>query len=146
VMLIEGVDEEEEGRHCSDVTEQSTCEYARNCKTSLCSPHCIAESMYIHTTCSECNISEPTILLRGRNFCKWLSVSRRLHRYVLFTDVAQFNSGGVSNAHSCNVWCAVLDDQLIGPFVLDGRLTGEAYLRFLQEELLVCARGRQLQR
>jgi len=33
------------------------------------------------------------------------------------------------------VWCAVLDDQLIGPFILEGRLTGEAYLRFLQEEL-----------
>jgi len=36
---------------------------------------------------------------------------------------------------SVNVWCAVLDDQLIGPFTLEGRLTGEAYLRFLQEEL-----------
>ena len=36
---------------------------------------------------------------------------------------------------SVNVWCAVLDDQLIGPFVLEDRLTGEAYLRFLQEEL-----------
>ena len=35
---------------------------------------------------------------------------------------------------SVNVWCAVLDDQLIGPFDLEGRLTGEAYLRFLQEE------------
>jgi len=33
------------------------------------------------------------------------------------------------------VWCAVLDDQLIGPFILEGRLTGETYLRFLQEEL-----------
>jgi len=36
---------------------------------------------------------------------------------------------------SVNVWCAVLDDQLIGPFILEGHLTGEAYLRFLQEEL-----------
>ena len=36
---------------------------------------------------------------------------------------------------SVNVWCAVLDDQLIGPFILEGCLTGEAYLRFLQEEL-----------
>ena len=30
---------------------------------------------------------------------------------------------------------SILDDQLIGPFILEGRLTGEAYLRFLQEEL-----------
>jgi len=90
-------------------------------------------------------------------FCKWLNVSHQLHRYILFTDGAQFNRNGVNNTHSSNVWadenlhanvernfqlrfsvnvwCAVLDDQLIGPFVLDGRLTGEAYLRFLQEEL-----------
>jgi len=33
------------------------------------------------------------------------------------------------------VWCAVLDDQLTSSFILEGRLTGEAYLRFLQEEL-----------
>ena len=33
------------------------------------------------------------------------------------------------------MWCAVLDDQLIGPFILEGRLTGEVYLTFLQEEL-----------
>ena len=90
-------------------------------------------------------------------FCKWLSGSRQLHRYILFTDEAQFNRDGFNNTHnshvwadenphatvesnfqlrfSVNVWCAVLYDQLIGPFVLEGRLTGEAYLRFLHEEL-----------
>ena len=90
-------------------------------------------------------------------FCKWLNGSRQLHRYILFTDEAQFSRDGVNNTHnshmsadenphatvesnfqlrfSVNVWCAVLDDQLIGPFILEGRLTGEAYLRFLQEEL-----------
>jgi len=36
---------------------------------------------------------------------------------------------------SVNVWCAVLDDQLIGPLILEGHLTGEAYLQFLHEEL-----------
>ena len=36
---------------------------------------------------------------------------------------------------SANAWCAVLDDQLIGPFILEGRLTRQTYLRFLQEEL-----------
>jgi len=88
-------------------------------------------------------------------FCRWLNGSRQLHLYILFTDEAQFNRDGVNNTHnshvwadenphatvesnfqlrySVNVWCAVLDDQLIGPFILEGRLTGEAYLRFLQE-------------
>jgi len=90
-------------------------------------------------------------------FCKWPNGSCKLHRYILFTDEAQFNHNGVNNRHnshvwadenphatvesnfqqrfSVNVWCAVLDDQLIGPFILEGHLTGEVYLRFLQEEL-----------
>jgi len=90
-------------------------------------------------------------------FCKWLNGSHQLHRYNLFTDEAQFNRDSINNTHnshvwadenpcttvesnfqlcfSVNVWCAVLDDQLIGPFILEGRLTGEAYLRFLQEYL-----------
>jgi len=87
-------------------------------------------------------------------FCKWLNGSRQLNRYILFTDDAQFHRDVVNNTHnfsvwadenphatvesnfqlrfSVNVWCAVLDDQLIGPFILEGRLTGEACLRFLQ--------------
>jgi len=86
-----------------------------------------------------------------------LNGSRHLHRYILFTEEAQFNHDGVNNTHNShvwadenphatvesnfqlhftvNVWCAVLDDQLIGPFILEDHLTGEAYLRFLQEEL-----------
>ena len=90
-------------------------------------------------------------------FCNWLNGSRKLHRYILFTDEAQFNSYSVNNTHnshvwadehhhatvesnfqlrfSVSVWCAVLGVQLIGPFILEGRLTGEAYLKFLQEEL-----------
>jgi len=90
-------------------------------------------------------------------FCKWFNGSCELHLYILFTDESQFNHDGVNNTHnshvwahvnphatvesnfqqcfSVNVWCAVLDDQLIGSFILEGRLTGEAYLRFLQEEL-----------
>jgi len=80
-------------------------------------------------------------------FCKWFSGSRELHRYILFTDEWQFIRDGVSNTHnshmwadenphanvesnfqqrfSVNVWCAVLDDELIGPFILEGRLTSD---------------------
>ena len=32
---------------------------------------------------------------------------------------------------------AVLEDQMIGPFILEGRLTGEAYLRFPQNDMLL---------
>jgi len=91
-------------------------------------------------------------------FCKWLNGSCELHRYSMFTDKSQFSHDGVNNTHNSNVWadenphatvesnfqqrfsvnewCAILDDQLIGPFMMEGRLTRKAYLRFLQEELL----------
>jgi hypothetical protein len=87
--------------------------------------------------------------------CKWLSGSRQLHCYILFTDEGQFNHDGVNNTYNSHVWadehatvesnfelrfsvnvrCAVLCDQLIGPFISEGRLTGEVYLQSLQEEL-----------
>jgi hypothetical protein len=78
-------------------------------------------------------------------FCEWLNGSCWVHRYILFTDEVQFNRDGVNNTHnshvwadenrhatvesnfqlyfSANVWCAVLDNQLIGSFTLEGHLT-----------------------
>ena len=89
--------------------------------------------------------------------CKWFNGSRQLHHYILFTDDVQLNRDGVNNTHnshvggdenpyttvesnfqlqfSVSVWYAILDNQLIGPFFLEGHLTGEVYLKFLQEEL-----------
>jgi len=81
-----------------------------------------------------------------------------LYCYNLLTDVSSLNGDGVHNRHSsrvwsddnphaavesnfalrfiANVWCAVLDDQVIGPFTFEGRLTWEVYVWFLKEELL----------
>lgn len=78
-------------------------------------------------------------------FCKWLIDNNRLYCYNLRTDVSQFNRDGVHYRHSCcvssdknphatmesnfalrligNVWCAVLDDQVIGRFTFEGHLT-----------------------
>ena len=36
---------------------------------------------------------------------------------------------------SINVWCGMIDDMLIGPVILDDRMTGQNYLDFLQNEL-----------
>ena len=90
-------------------------------------------------------------------FCKWLNGSHELHRYSMFTDESHFNRNGVNNTHNSHVWAddnphvivesnfqqrfsvnegyAVLDDQLIGPFILEGCLTRQVSLRFLQEVL-----------
>ena len=38
------------------------------------------------------------------NFCKWLNCSRQLHRYIMFTDEAQFNRDGVNNTHNSHVY------------------------------------------
>jgi hypothetical protein len=89
------------------------------------------------------------------DFCNWLNEKRHLYRYILFSDEAQFTWDGINNTHnshvwaelnphptmetsfqhcfSMNLWCGVLHDQLIGPFVFQGRLTGVVYLQFLQE-------------
>jgi hypothetical protein len=90
-------------------------------------------------------------------FCNWVNENRRLYRYILFTDEAQFTRDGVNNCHnehrwsdenphttvernfqhrfSINVWCGMINNQLLGPVVLDGRLTGELYLQFLENQL-----------
>ena len=76
---------------------------------------------------------------------------------ILFTDVASFTRDGINNllnvdtwSHrnpnvtcvthlqrrfSVNVWCGVLGNKLIGPFVFDNNLTGNTYEAFLRHEL-----------
>jgi hypothetical protein len=55
---------------------------------------------------------------------------------VRIADERGVNEGVVESyfqqRFSVNLWFAVLDDQLVSPFILQGRLTGKTYLRFLQ--------------
>lgn len=95
-------------------------------------------------------------------FCSWLMRQRRLiHLFcdrILWTDEANFNRTGITNFRnlhkwmpkdenpfavrpasfqvefSINVWAGMIGDHLIGPFVLPSRLSGPAYLTFLQED------------
>jgi len=155
----EGVDEEED---IVQMVQSSPCASTRRIARRLRVPHTRvwrtlhAEGMYPFYEQRVQHLG-PGDFAERLEFCKWLSGSCGLHRHILFTDEAQFNCDGLNNTHnphvwadenphatvernfqlhvSVNVWCAVLDDQLIGPFVLEGRLTGEVYLRFLQEEL-----------
>ncbi|XP_023311933.1 uncharacterized protein LOC111692257 [Anoplophora glabripennis] len=99
---------------------------------------------------------EPEDFPRRVEFCQWLNNNRNLYRYILFTDESQFTRDGINNTHnmhqwsdvnphatvesnfqrrfSVNVWCGMLYDQLIGPFIIEGRLNGPKYLQFLEEE------------
>lgn len=97
------------------------------------------------------------------NFCRWyLQKVRRNPQFesqIMFTDEANFSRNAIQNFHnnhmwadenpyaitethfqeqfSVNVWVGIIDDNLIGPFFLPGRLNGQSYLHFLQEELPV---------
>ena len=100
----------------------------------------------------------PGDLIRRVEFCNWLQGNgREFYRLIMFTDESQFTRDGINNLHNShewavgnphatvetnfqlrfhvNVWCGVLHDQLIGPFILPGNLTGAMYLHFLQNEL-----------
>jgi len=78
-------------------------------------------------------------------------------RNILFTGEAHFTRDGVNNTKnshlwdrenphgtvesnyqhrfSVNVWCGVIGDQLIGPYIFPHLLTGGIYVSFLQSEL-----------
>jgi len=88
---------------------------------------------------------------------QWVIANCRLIPFILFNDETRFTRDGINNTHnshqwsnknphaivgrnsqhrfSANVWCGVLDNQLIGPAVLPNRLTRHAYVDFLQNEL-----------
>lgn len=90
-------------------------------------------------------------------FCHWLSHNRELLPYILFTDEATFTRNGINNTRNChnwaqdnphatvqknfqtrfsvNVWCGIINDMLIGPAIVEDRMTGDSYLHFLQNDL-----------
>lgn len=96
-------------------------------------------------------------------FCSWLLRNSRMNvdfcKSVLWTDEATFNRTGITNHRnlhtwsvenprltrpssfqiqfSINLWAGIIDDLLIGPYVLPPRLTGDNFLEFLQENLAV---------
>lgn len=94
-------------------------------------------------------------------FCNWILAQQRANinfmRNILWTDEATFTRAGITNHRnlhvwatenphairettfqtqfSINVWAGMIDDELIGPFVLPNRLDQHAYLDFLQNTL-----------
>lgn len=92
-------------------------------------------------------------------FCMWFLREQRRCReflnHILWTDEATFTRAGFTNhrnAHiwavenphvmwpttfqhqfSINVWAGIIDDLIIGPYILPNRLNQEIFLNFLQE-------------
>ncbi|CAH0391520.1 unnamed protein product [Bemisia tabaci] len=77
---------------------------------------------------------------------------------ICFSDESTFFLNGVLNRHNCrywsdsnphefreahsqfpqkiNVWAGILNDKIIGPFFIDGNLTGELYLQLLEDAVV----------
>ena len=94
---------------------------------------------------------------RRLDLCRWVIANCREIPFILFTNEASFTRDGINSAHdshrwsdkilyatvdrnsqhrlSVNVWCGVIDSQLIGPAVLPNCLIGRAYVDFLKNEL-----------
>lgn len=99
--------------------------------------------------------------LRRMEFCQWalrqIERIRYFFRFVMFSDESTFNNRGQvnrwnfrywsdQNPHwvrqldhqhrwSLNVWCGIINGQIIGPHFFEGSVTGVRYLDFLQNEL-----------
>ncbi len=99
------------------------------------------------------------------NFCKWVMQQCALQldyfiSHVLFTDESTFSCEGIFNAHNShvwatdnphatrprayqqrfcvNVWAGIVNDFLIGPYLLPTRLNGESYLIFWNRCYQIC--------
>src|SRR5215469_10793136 len=92
---------------------------------------------------------EPGDYAQRMDLCHWVKAHRELLSVILFTDEASFTRDGINNLRnvhtwshrnphatcvthfqrrfSVNVWCGVLGNRLIGPFVFDNNLTGNTY-------------------
>jgi len=101
---------------------------------------------------------EPGDHAQRTDLCHWIKAHLELLRVILFSDEASFTRDGVNNLRNVhtwshdnphdtsvtnfqrrftvNVWCGVLGNKLIGPFVLDNNLTGNAYEVFLRNEFV----------
>ena len=91
------------------------------------------------------------------DLCRWITAHPELLSVILFTDEASFSRDGINNSrnvhtwshenphetrvtnfqrrYSVNVWCGVLGNGLIGPFVFHSNLTGNTHEAFLRNEL-----------
>ena len=100
---------------------------------------------------------EPGDHAQRMDLCRCITAHPELLSVILFTDEVSFTRDGINNSRnvhtwshenphetrvtnfprrfSVNVWCDVLGNRLIGPFVFHSNLTGNTYEAFLRNEL-----------
>lgn len=91
-------------------------------------------------------------------FCRWarerMSINQNFFSTVLFSDESSFTNHGTVNRHNMhywsvenphwlrhvehqrpwtvNVWCGLIGENLIGPYIIEGNLNGQKYSEFLE--------------
>lgn len=92
-----------------------------------------------------------------KRFCQWNDSDDNFHHQILFTDECTFKSDGTINTWNnrywstinphwlqqndnqhiwkVNVWCGVIKDRTIGPFIIEGNLNSASYSSFLENKL-----------
>jgi len=100
---------------------------------------------------------EPGDHAQRMDLCRWITAHPKLLSVILFTDEVSFTRDSINNSRnvhtwshenphearvtnfqrrfSVNVWCGVLGNRLIGPFVFHNNLTGNTYEAFLRNAL-----------
>ncbi|KAJ8912421.1 hypothetical protein NQ315_006087 [Exocentrus adspersus] len=94
-------------------------------------------------------------------FCRWLQTKLmadiNYSRKIIWSDETTFTNSGIFNRKNkhyyatenphlkqetrpqirfhINVWCGILDDTIIGPFIIDGNLNSQKYLQLLETQL-----------
>ena len=114
----------------------------------------VANSVYRHDQSIDL---EPADMCNRLELCRRINYNSHMIRNILFNDKAHFTRDAVNNTKnshlwdhdnphgtfesnyhhrfSVNMWCGVIFDQLIGPYIFPRRLTGDVYANFLQDEL-----------
>lgn len=92
-------------------------------------------------------------------FTAWIDTAREdgILNNIMWSDESRFHNNGTVNRHNChywsqenphwiretnfqyiwgiNVWCGILNGQIIGPKFYEGTLNSQRYLQFIREEL-----------
>ncbi|EFN89172.1 hypothetical protein EAI_12526, partial [Harpegnathos saltator] len=101
-------------------------------------------------------------------FCNWSRRQREnFHRCILFSEECTFKNDGELNTWNCrywaprnlhwlrtidrqrvwkiNVWCGIIDDQIIGPISFDDNLDCFRYVDLIERELPILLKNLNLQ-
>lgn len=71
-------------------------------------------------------------------FCLNGSVNKQNYRYWATENPRWIMECHTQYPQKVNVWAGIVENRILNPFLIDGNLTGERYLEFLENDLVPC--------